>query len=91
MRMFTLLQSGFGIVMIVLVAIVHIGFSIAIKRDADAMAMRRDGLFLVSPGLWAFGTFLGGVTVVAAYWAIHYSTLRPQPEGMKKDFQQDQP
>jgi hypothetical protein len=89
--MFTLLQSGFGIVMIVLVAIVHIGFSIAIKRDADVMLMRRDGLFLVSPGLWAFGTLLGGVTVVAAYWAIHYSTLRPPAEGMKKDVQQDQP
>ncbi len=51
MGIFTLLHSGFGIVMIVLVAIVHIGFAMAVKRDADNILMRRGGLFLVPPGL----------------------------------------
>lgn len=77
MRMFTLLQSGFGLVMIILVAIVHVGFAMAIKRDAKSILTRRGGLFLVPPSLWAFATLLGGVTVAVAYWAVHYSTLRP--------------
>ena len=72
MRMFTLLQSGFGIIMI--------GFAVAVKRDADNMQRQKEKLFLVSPNLWAFATLLGGVMVAVAYWAIHYSTLAPKRE-----------
>ena len=75
--MFHLLQTGVGMIMIAVVAIVHISFAIAIKRDAEFMMQKRN-LYLVPPGLWAFATLLGGVTVAAVYWVIHYSTLRPQ-------------
>jgi len=79
MRMFALLQSGAGMTMIALVVIVHGFFALAIKRDARRTQMQR-GLFLVGPGIWAFATLLGGITVVVAYWAIHYSTLKPERE-----------
>jgi len=78
MTLLPLLQSGVGLLMLALVAIVHIAFAMAIKRDAEDLVAMRAGLFLVSPALWAFATLLGGVTVAVAYWAIHYSTLRPQ-------------
>ncbi len=83
MRMFYYLQSGVGLIMVCLVAIVHISFAIAIKRDAD-YAMQKRHLFLVSPGLWSFATLLGGVTVAVAYWAIHYSTLRPKDDELSE-------
>lgn len=85
MRMFTLLQSGVGIFLLLLVAIVHIAFALAVKRDADNLLMRKAGLFLVGPGMWAFATLLGGITIAVAYWAIHYSTLRPKREETDKE------
>ena len=84
MRMFHLMQTGVGMVAIALLAIVHISFAFAVKRDAD-YAIQKRNLFLVSPGLWAFATLLGGVTVAVAYWAIHYSTLRPQYDETSAD------
>ena len=66
-------------------AIVHVAFAIAIKRDADNLMMQKECLVFVSPGLWGFATLLGGVTVAVAYWAIHYSTLRPIPKRDKEE------
>ena len=83
MQIFRLFQTGFGLCVILVVGIVHIFFAIAVKKDAERMIERKEGLFLVDPNLWAFACLLGGITTVVAYWAIHYSTLRPKRENMK--------
>lgn len=47
--------------------------------DAKRMQRTGDGLFLGGPVLWAFATLCGGgLTTVAIYWVVHYSTLRPR-------------
>ena len=60
-------------------AIVHIGFAIAVLSDAEFLWKHlRRRTFFVGPNFWAFATLVGGVAVVALYWAIHHSTLRLQ-------------
>lgn len=68
----------FGALVILAASIINIVFAIAVKQDADRLTQRDGCLFLVGPGLWALATLFGGVTVVALYWAVHYSTLRPK-------------
>jgi len=82
MQIFHLLQTGLGLCVFLVVGIVHIFFAIAIKKDAEKMIERKEGLFLVDSNLWAFACLLGGITTVVAYWAIHYSTLRPKRENI---------
>ncbi len=72
------LKFIFGILVIIAVGIINIVFAIAIKQDADRLVQREGCLFLVGPGLWSLATLFGGMTVVAIYWAVHYSTLRPK-------------
>jgi len=53
--------------------------ALAVKRDAERNLPRIGGSFLVSPRLWALIVFLtGGYTGALAYWALHYSVLRPR-------------
>jgi len=72
------LKFLFGALVILAASIINIVFAIAVKQDADRLIRRSGCLFLVGPGLWALATLFGGVTVVALYWAVHYSTLRPK-------------
>jgi len=83
-----LTQAGISILVFVLLAIVHVAFALAVLRDAEFIARRGEGLFLVGAGMWAFAALLGGVTIVVAYWAIHYSTLRPRKQNQVASFQQ---
>ncbi len=70
---------GIGIAWL-LTAIVHIAFAIAVWVDTGQMAVRQHrSTFLVGGGLWALATLIGGIMVVAVYWLVHHSTLRPQP------------
>lgn len=59
--------------------IAHLGFAIGVYIDGKRMLQQRMGPFLAGPFIWAIMTFAGGIVVIAAYWAIHYSTLRRQP------------
>ena len=72
------LRFGFGALVILAASIIHIVFALAVKQDADRLIRRGECLFLVGPRLWSLATLFGGVTVVALYWAVHYSTLRPK-------------
>jgi len=72
------LQVLFGILVILIASTINIVFAVAIKQDADRLIQRDGCLFLVGPGLWSLATLLGGVTVVALYWVVHYSTLQPK-------------
>lgn len=67
-----------GLLAFLIVGIVNILFAIAIIKDAERLILRGGGLFLVGPGLWSLATLFGGIPVVALYWAVHYSTLRPK-------------
>ena len=68
---------GIGIVWL-LTAIVHVAFAFAVWADSGQMTVRQGrSTFLVGGGLWALATLLGGIIVVAVYWAVHHSTLRP--------------
>ena len=59
-------------------AIVHVGFAFAVWTDSGLMWRRlRRNTFLVSGGIWALATLLGGAFVAGVYWLIHHSTLRP--------------
>lgn len=67
-----------GYVFILIACIINIVFALAIKQDAGRLIQRDECLFLVGPRLWSLAALLGGVPVVALYWAVHYSTLRPK-------------
>jgi hypothetical protein len=72
------LKIAFGALFVLAACIINIVFAIAVKQDADRLVKIDGCLFLVGPGLWALATLFGGVTVVALYWAVHYSTLKPK-------------
>lgn len=72
------LNFVFGALVILAASIINIIFAIAVKEDADRLIQRNECLFLVGPGLWSLATLFGGITVVALYWAVHYSTLQPK-------------
>lgn len=63
---------------LVLMLIVRLAFAGGVTSDAKKLADRGGGLFLVGPGMWGFATLIGGIWVVAIYWVIHHSNLRPQ-------------
>lgn len=70
---------GIGVVWLV-TGIVHIAFAFAVWVDSGQMTVRQNrSTFLVGGGLWALATLIGGIMVVAVYWLVHHSTLRPQP------------
>jgi hypothetical protein len=60
------------ILVVAVTAVVHIGFAMAVHRDATRLG---DRVMFVAPFLWAMGTLVGGVLSALAYWIIHYSSL----------------
>ena len=58
--------------------IAHIGFALGVYTDGKRMFAQKTGPFLAGPFIWAIMTFAGGILTIVAYWAIHYSTLRPR-------------
>src|SRR3954471_25035445 len=65
----------------VLTAFIHIAFAWAVFDDAGVTwRIEPRKKLLVSGGLWALATLLGGVLVASLYWAMHHSTLRPPSE-----------
>lgn len=68
----------------ILVLIVRLAFAGAVASDAKKLAARGGGIFLVGPGMWGFATLIGGIWVVAIYWAIHHSNLRSSSPPWKK-------
>jgi hypothetical protein len=80
-------SMGWVVVYWLAIGIVHIFFALAVLRDAQRHErLLHRGTFLVSAGLWALATLVGGVIVVAIYWLIHHSTLRPsKPVGIEQE------
>lgn len=69
---------GCNIAYWILIFIVHVGFAFAVLADSGLMWRHfRRNTFLVGGAVWALATLLGGVFVVAVYWLVHHSTLRP--------------
>lgn len=64
----------------IITIIVHIGFAVAVFRDATHL---RDPLNLRSPRkpifvgrvIWFLATLIGGVFVTGIYWVMHHSRL----------------
>jgi uncharacterized membrane protein len=74
-----LLGAAWVVLVWIFTAIIHVGFAIAILSDAELQWKHlRRRTFFVGGGFWAFATLVGGIFVVALYWLIHHSTLRPQ-------------
>lgn len=69
-----LLSSGMLLAPLTLVA--NALFAIGVYRDTVKVRMARD-IELVSPGVWAFATVVGGIMTAGVYWLIHHSTLNP--------------
>ena len=76
MMEFAELLSGALWIYMGLYVLINIFFAIGVSIDAKNYQMRGRTLFLCGGGLWALATLLGGVPMVAAYWLIHYSSLR---------------
>jgi len=71
---FASLGSTWGLVLLALHVVVAAFAAIAVYRDAQ----RRTDLFLgLQPIWWGAITLIGAIAGVAAYWLIHYSSLRP--------------
>lgn len=60
-----------AIVALVLTAIVHICFAMAVFADAGKLSRPA----LVGPVVWALATLLGGVVAAGIYWVMNRSTL----------------
>ena len=58
----------------VITAVVHLGFAIAVFRDATYLADPRKPIF-VGRIIWFLATLVGGVFVAAICWVIHHSRL----------------
>jgi len=58
------------------VYLVHIIMALAVNGDAKRLLQNQRGLFLFGPFLWGWIVFIFGLPGLAAYWAIHHSTLR---------------
>ena len=74
--------SGFAMfayIGILFTFLLHIVFAAGAYRDACYIFQRKRGPFLVGPFFWALAVLVGGMPIVALYWAIHHSTLRPRP------------
>jgi len=64
----------------ILAVVIHISLALAILFDSyRLLQVDRRKTFLIGGGMWALAALLGGVITAAIYWAIHHSTLRPQP------------
>ena len=61
---------------LLLIAITHIVFAIAVYRDARVLDRTRT-LIMAGPGIWCIATLIGGVFTATIYWAMHHSRLNP--------------
>lgn len=70
-----LLGSAWAVVSLILYVVVSVFAAIAVYRDAQERTETE--LFLgLEPIWWAAMTLIGAILGVAAYWLIHYSSLR---------------
>ena len=74
--LFGVLGGLVGIAVVVLTALVHIVFAIAVYRDATELDRVRT-LIIAGPAIWGIATLIGGVVTAAIYWAMHHSRLNP--------------
>lgn len=58
-------------VALVLTAVVHVCFALAVFNDAGKLSRPT----LVGPAVWAIATLLGGVVAAGIYWAMNRSML----------------
>ena len=83
MNAISILSSRFGAVGVTVVMLatmfVHITFACGVLLDSRRHVRESQRATFLVPGfVWALATLVGGVVVAGIYWAIHYSTLRPQ-------------
>lgn len=64
--------SGISILIVLLTAIVHVCFGVAVYLDAKRLPRKP---ILVPPVVWSLAAILGGLFVAAVYWVIHHSHL----------------
>jgi hypothetical protein len=55
-------------------------FATAVARDSKTVLKEAGTCTLAGRGTWILATLLGGVFVAAAYWLVHYSTLKISPD-----------
>lgn len=60
------------------VAVVHLGFAIAVAGDIGRLRQWNIAPVLVGTFLWFLATLMGGVFVATAYWLLNRSTLNPR-------------
>ena len=61
--------------MMIITAIVHIGFAIGVGRDVHRLHEKKIGTVLVGRVIWTLAALLGGVFTASLYWLVHHSNL----------------
>ena len=69
-----MLLCGAVICSVAIVIIVHIGFAMAVFRDATRLPASRKPIS-VSPIIWFLAILLGGIFIATIYWIMHHSRL----------------
>ena len=72
-------------VLVIVTAVIHIAFAMAVYRDAEERSRRGVAPTFVNGAIWGLTTLLGGVFTAAIYWIIHHSTLRREREEDPED------
>ncbi len=65
------LTAFVAVVALILTAVVHVCFALAVFNDAGKLSRPT----LVGPAVWAIATLLGGVIAAGIYWAVNRSML----------------
>ena len=65
---------GIVICSVAIIIVVHIGFAIAVFRDATRLPASQKPIS-VSPIIWFLAILLGGIFVTTLYWIMHHSRL----------------
>ena len=71
--------ANYAVIVVVASWLLRVAFAIGIFVDIKQGKVRGRGPFLGGGVFWGLAALLEGFFVVALYWGIHYSTLRPRP------------
>lgn len=68
-------SNNVSLLILVLTFLVHLFCAIGVARDSNNFTRQQIPTQIISPPVWVMASLLGGIIVLALYWAMHHSTL----------------